>query len=104
MTVYVTKTANTVSGGIAPYTYAWSNSQTAAILTGLAGGTYSVTVTDGAGCITTGSVTIDEPAELIAAIAPTDVSCAGGSDGGNERHAVRQPLSPRRAAGLGIQR
>jgi len=71
----------TVSGGIAPYTYAWSNSQTAAILTGLAGGTYSVTVTDGAGCITTGSVTIEEPAELMASIASTDVSCTGGSDG-----------------------
>lgn len=40
----------TVNGGIGPYTYQWSNGSTDTSLTGLAGGTYSVTVTDAAGC------------------------------------------------------
>ncbi|MEM6629701.1 MAG: choice-of-anchor J domain-containing protein [Bacteroidota bacterium] len=44
------------SGGQAPYTYAWSDSQprpeTDSLLTGLAAGRYSVTITDNRGCET----------------------------------------------------
>ncbi|MBA7533236.1 hypothetical protein ES705_25471 [subsurface metagenome] len=36
----------TVSGGLSPYTYNWSNSATTEDLTGLSSGVYSVTVTD----------------------------------------------------------
>ena len=36
----------TVSGGLPPYTYQWSNGQTTASITGLQAGTYSVTLTD----------------------------------------------------------
>ena len=38
------------SGGTAPYTYFWSNSQTGANLTGVLAGNYYVTVTDANGC------------------------------------------------------
>jgi hypothetical protein len=40
------------TGGIAPYNYSWTTTpaQTGATITGLASGTYSVTLTDGTGC------------------------------------------------------
>lgn len=44
-----TMTAN-VSGGTAPYTYAWSNGQSTATATGLAAGNYNVHVSDATGC------------------------------------------------------
>lgn len=53
-----------VSGGTAPYTYNWSNGATAASLNGLAGGMYSLTVTDANGC------TIEEAASINAFDAP----------------------------------
>lgn len=40
----------TAAGGTEPYTYLWSDSQTTQTATGLAAGTYSVTVTDANGC------------------------------------------------------
>ncbi len=46
------------SGGVSPYLYMWSTGDTGPILTGLSGGTYSVTVTDAEGCTGTASVTL----------------------------------------------
>ena len=71
----------TVSGGISPYTYNWSNGQTVSIITGLPSGLYSVTVTDGSACIATGSVTILEPLSLTTNITVVDASCINGNDG-----------------------
>ena len=48
----------TVSGGIAPYTYQWSNGATSQDIFNLSEGTYSVTVTDSNNCETTGSVDV----------------------------------------------
>ena len=48
------------SGGIAPYTYLWSNGQTNATATNLAAGTYTVTVTDATGCIKTATATVNQ--------------------------------------------
>ncbi len=45
----------TPSGGTTPYTYAWSNGGSTATITGLAPGTYTVTVTDSGSCTATGS-------------------------------------------------
>lgn len=71
-----------VNGGSSPYSYLWDdpNSQTTQTATGLFQGTYSVVVTDAAGCQGTASVTIgDTPMSLSTSY--TQVSCPGGSDG-----------------------
>ena len=44
-----------VANGTAPYTYLWSNGQVTQNLSGLAPGTYSVTVTDAVGCTASAS-------------------------------------------------
>ena len=46
-----------VSGGTAPYNYLWSNGGTNATITGLAPGTYTVTVIDVSGCVQISSAT-----------------------------------------------
>jgi hypothetical protein len=50
----------TITGvtGSPPYTYNWSTSATGTTVTGLTSGTYSVSVTDSYGCVTTRSATI----------------------------------------------
>ncbi|MFH7001948.1 T9SS type A sorting domain-containing protein [Flavobacterium bizetiae] len=71
-----------VTGGAGSYTYAWSpTGGNAATASGLTAGTYTVTITDGNLCQTTQSFTITEPAALTATIAPTNVSCNGGTNG-----------------------
>ena len=47
-----------VSGGSSPFTFSWNNGATTEDLTGLAAGTYNVTVTDNLGCSVTASATI----------------------------------------------
>ncbi len=54
----------TVSGGIAPYTYTWSNLETTSDLTGIATGNYAVTVVDVNLCEAEASVFVNGPFEL----------------------------------------
>jgi hypothetical protein len=61
-----------VSGGTAPYVYSWSNGSTAQDITNLAGGSYTVTVTDVLGCTASTSVTITEPTALSLTTTSTD--------------------------------
>ncbi len=75
-----TATANPANGQ-APYTYAWSNGQSTQTATGLAAGSYSVTITDANGCQSTASVTLNNPTQVTATTTPTNVSCFGGTDG-----------------------
>lgn len=51
-----------VTGGSAPYTYAWNNFATDTTNANIIEGTYSVTVTDFNGCTTSGSATVPGPA------------------------------------------
>lgn len=48
----------TAANGTPPYSYSWSNGASTATISGLAPGSYSVTVNDGGGCAATASVTI----------------------------------------------
>lgn len=71
----------TVSGGTPGYTYLWSNGATTQDVTGLAPGTYTVTVTDSKGCIESASVTVGQPYVLAQFAAVTDIDCNGNSNG-----------------------
>jgi hypothetical protein len=74
----------TASGGTAAYTYLWSDAaaSTTASITGLAKGTYMVTVTDANGCTKECSSIVNEPGCLLTATATgTNVKCNGGNDG-----------------------
>ncbi|WP_055149226.1 SprB repeat-containing protein [Jiulongibacter sediminis] len=71
-----------VSGGSGHYNYSWSNSATTEDLSGLAAGTYSVTVTDDNNCTATASVEITQPDTLIATITSSKkLSCDEAGDG-----------------------
>jgi len=72
----------TVTGGVAPYTYLWSNAATTEDITGLIAGAYSVTVTDVNLCTAVLSgITISEPPLLVLTLSHEDVTCKGGNDG-----------------------
>src|SRR5690606_18715152 len=70
-----------VTGGTGDYTYSWSPSGgTTATATGLAAGTYVVTVTDANGCADTQSFTITEPDALTITTQPQDSNIATGAN------------------------
>ncbi len=71
----------TVTGGVSPYTYAWSNSATSQDLSNLAPGTYSVLVTDANNCTVRDTVIITEPNALLASHTFQNVKCKNGNDG-----------------------
>jgi hypothetical protein len=75
----------TPSGGVAPFTYSWNTkplTQTGNKATGLAPGTYTVTVTDANGCISTALATITEPAPInITLKANSTLACNGDCNG-----------------------
>ncbi|WP_187271059.1 SdrD B-like domain-containing protein [Neolewinella aurantiaca] len=73
--------AVTVSGGTAPYQFAWSDGSTLEDRNGLAAGTYSVTATDANGCTESLSVTVSEPLALNGFTQITPVACDGGATG-----------------------
>ncbi|MDX2285736.1 MAG: gliding motility-associated C-terminal domain-containing protein [Bacteroidia bacterium] len=73
-----------VSGGFAPYTYAWNSEppQYTQTASGLQAGSYTVTVTDAIACTASASIAIQAPAPLMAAVSVVkSPSCPGRSDG-----------------------
>lgn len=67
-----------VTGGTAPYTFAWSNSGTGTVISGLSSGIYSCTITDAAGCsVVTSNFTVGNTASgMSASTIETMASCA----------------------------
>lgn len=69
-----------VTGGTGAYSYAWSNGATDASLTGLAQGSYTVTVNDANLCSVVSSVDVTAPAFMINAVT-VNPAYVGGTDG-----------------------
>ena len=75
-----------ISGGTTAYSYNWTPGNPigdgTASVTNLSAGSYSCTITDANGCTTSQSVTITQPAALVATLSSqTNISCFGGSNG-----------------------
>ena len=71
-----------VTGGTGSYVYQWSNGATTQTVTGLAAGTYFITVQDENGCTVRESIEITEPTALVATtIVDNNISCFGEDDG-----------------------
>ena len=68
-------------GGLAPYTYNWSNGVLGASANNLAAGSYTVNIIDQNNCSITSTVNISAPAELLAVSTATALTCAGSNDG-----------------------
>jgi len=71
----------TVSQGMPPFSYQWSNGETTENVDNLTAGTYSVTVSDANGCQGFASATITQPSALLTVISSTTLDCAGDTDG-----------------------
>lgn len=70
-----------VSGGTAPYTYAWSNGSNGTTVNGLGSGAYTVNVSDWNGCTLSRTVSMIPPPAIVIADSIVAVSCNGGADG-----------------------
>ena len=68
-----------VVGGSQPLGYSWPNSQTTSTATGLAAGTYILTVTDNNGCTKTGSVTLTDPPAINIQLTTIQPVCNGST-------------------------
>ena len=68
------------SGGVAPYSFQWSNGLTGPTISDLAPGPYSVTLTDARGCETDASATISEPLAITGSISGDNEVCPGQAD------------------------
>jgi hypothetical protein len=55
----------TVTGGTAPITFAWSNGATTEDIANVPSGPYEVTITDGQGCVSTGTYTVGGPTQIM---------------------------------------
>ncbi|HXP52760.1 MAG TPA: PKD domain-containing protein, partial [Bacteroidia bacterium] len=71
----------TATGGSAPYTYSWSTNpiQTNSVATGLKAGSYTITVTDSGGCVSTAVATITQPALVVTSTTLPPTICIGQS-------------------------
>ncbi len=71
-----------VAGGTSPYTFAWSNGDNTEDLSNVQAGSYTVAVTDAAGCTFNATFAVAEPvSSLTASTNTTDVDCFGASSG-----------------------
>ncbi|MFC2137889.1 T9SS type B sorting domain-containing protein [Bacteroidota bacterium] len=71
-----------VNGGVGPFAYLWTNSETTTTASSLGAGTHTVRVIDTSVPDTAyADISISEPTALSSSASPTHVSCAGGNNG-----------------------
>ncbi len=66
-----------VTSGTAPFSYLWSNNETAGQIQNLIAGAYYVTVTDSFGCHSYDSVTVNQPSAIVIIINASQPTCNG---------------------------
>ncbi len=72
----------TFSGGTSPYSVKWNTGQSTSVITNLAPGTYTVTVTDSKGCTAVRTAQVNAVnCNLTGSIAATAISCSGAANG-----------------------
>ena len=72
----------TVQGGVAPYSYSWSNGSSSSSISNVLAGKYDVTITDLNGCSSKVEHEITQPPMLVNTIdAITDIQCNGEKTG-----------------------
>jgi len=69
------------SGAVAPYTVTWSNGMTGTQNSGLASGTYQLTLTDALGCTTDTTIFINAPTAVQVNAVSSNVQCFGQANG-----------------------
>lgn len=83
------------SGGISPFGYNWSTLGSGQTHTGVGAGSYTVTVTDQNGCMTTDIATVNEPPAItIGGYTIVDVDCFGNSTGEITATGITNGVSP----------
>jgi hypothetical protein len=71
----------TLSNGLSPFSYLWSNGGSTATVSNLAAGSYTVSVSDAVNCQVEVQVDITEPAELTASVAELTPAACGETNG-----------------------
>lgn len=89
----------TVSGGVAPYTYTWSNGATTEDIDDIPSGSYTVTVTGANGCTDTESTNVgnNNPPITLTATQTSNTICTPGSGNGS----INLSISPATPTGGG---
>ncbi|MES2139780.1 MAG: PKD domain-containing protein [Bacteroidota bacterium] len=72
---------STVSGGTSPYTYNWSSGATSPNASGLQAGTFTLSVTDIAGCTGSNSTVITQPTALLSTATAINATCNYSNNG-----------------------
>lgn len=70
-----------VNGGLAPFTYNWSNGGNTTAITNLPAGTYTVSATDANNCFASATLVITQPTALSTTLSGIEPLCHGTSNG-----------------------
>lgn len=70
-----------VSGGVTPYSYEWSNAETTEDISDLSAGSYTVSVTDDNNCLAVQTVIVNQP-NLLEVAADNITNTSGGNNNG----------------------